>query len=218
MTVIALLLALNSAAPTRVAVSQEVELINRVQKVYAQSGDLSASFSQTFFDKLRGERPTESGLLWAKTDGRVRWSYRKPTRKDFVYTGQAAYFYEPENAQVTVFESFEDSPLANAIRFLWGQGSILETFNVSACTAKCQPVQTSQRSVLLKPKEALPSVEVIQLAVDDSGRVRRSVVFDPIGNRTEYRFDAVTFGTKVEDKKFAFRVPDGVSIIRATGE
>ncbi|MEO1174531.1 MAG: outer-membrane lipoprotein carrier protein LolA, partial [Myxococcota bacterium] len=155
---------------------------------------------------------------WAKTDGRVRWSYRAPTRKDFVYTGRAAYFYEPENAQVTVFESFEDSPLANAIRFLWGQGSILETFNVSACDAKCRPSEKTHTSVLLKPKEALPSVERIQLTVDGDGRVRRSVVFDPIGNRTEYRFDEVRFGTPVADKKFAFTVPDGVSIIRATGE
>ncbi|MEO0811657.1 MAG: hypothetical protein AAFY60_02255 [Myxococcota bacterium] len=40
----------------------------------------------------------------------------------------------------------------------------------------------------------------------------------PLVNRTEYRFDSVTFAEKVEGKSFAFRVPNGVSIIRATGE
>ena len=71
-------------------------------------------------------------MLWAKPDGRVRWSYLDPVRKDFVFDGEAAYFYEPENAQVTVFERFQDSPLANAVQFLWGQGDIEATFDVGS--------------------------------------------------------------------------------------
>jgi outer membrane lipoprotein-sorting protein len=138
--------------------------------------------------------------------------------KDFVYTGRTAYFYEPNNSQVTVFEKFEDSPLANALRFLWGQGSILQTFNVSACTERCLSADVdTQRSVLLKPRDPIPSVEVIQLTVEpDSGRVMRSIVFDPLGNRTEYRFSSVAFNAKVSEKKFAFRIPPGVDILKAS--
>lgn len=195
----------------------ELKLVKRVQQEYAKAGDISAKFSQTFHDKLRGERPTESGLLWAKRDGRVRWSYRKPTRKDFVYTGMAAYFYEPENAQVTIFERFEESPLASAIQFLWGQGGILEHFGVAPCTEACLPVDGGGTSVLLTPIQPLPSVHRIQLTVDKSHHVRQSLVFDPIGNRTRYQFDEIKFGQEVNPEKFEFRVPDGVSIIRATG-
>lgn len=205
---------------TRVAAApKEVTLIRQVQMTYRGAGDVSAKFAQTFYDKLRGKRPTETGLLWAKTDGRVRWSYREPVRKDFVYTGTQAYFYEPENAQVTVFEEFEDSPLANAIRFLWGQGSILDTFDVRACDQQCREAPSGTTSVLLSPKEPIPSVDVIQLSVDGTTfRVVRSVVFDPLGNRTEYEFSDIEFGAKVPDKKFNFRVPPGVNLIRATGE
>ncbi|MEK7704525.1 MAG: outer membrane lipoprotein carrier protein LolA, partial [Myxococcota bacterium] len=67
---------------------------------YKRGGDFSADFTQTYTDKLRGKSRTESGNLWVKADGRVRWSYTKPESKDFVFDGQQAYFYEPENAQV----------------------------------------------------------------------------------------------------------------------
>ncbi len=206
--------------PTRVAAaSKEVTLIERVQLTYKGAGDVSATFAQTFYDKLRGKRPTETGLLWAKTDGRVRWSYREPVRKDFVYTGNQAYFYEPANAQVTVFEQFEDSPLANAIRFLWGQGTILDTFEVKRCNDQCRDGPAGTTSVLLSPKDPIPSVDVIQLSVDETSfRVVRSVVFDPLGNRTEYEFSKIEFGANVPAKKFNFRVPPGVNLIRATAE
>lgn len=206
-------IALSAATPKPDALA----LVERVQRVYTGAGDVTARFSQTYYDKLRGKRPTENGLMWAKRDGRVRWSYRAPARKDFVYTGRAAYFYEPSNAQVTVFEQFQDSPLANAIRFLWGQGKIVDSFDVSPCDASCQGAPDGTRSVLLRPKEALAAVEAIQLTAETAtGKVQRSIVFDPLGNRTEYAFSSIEFGAVVADKKFAFRIPDGVNIIRAT--
>lgn len=196
---------------------ESLVLAERIQNVYTRVGDVRAEFAQTYIDKLRGQRPTERGVLWAKSDGRVRWSYREPVRKDFVFTGTNAYFYEPNNAQVTVFDNFETSPLANAIRFLWGQGSILETFNVSPCTERCEESPAGYTSLLLRPKNPIAVVEAIQLSVDSkTARVKRSIVFDPLGNKTQYVFDAIRFGEAVEDKKFVFKIPEGVSIIRAT--
>lgn len=213
-------LAVEPANVRRVASADPKSIVKKVQSTYRAAGDVSAEFSQTFVDKLRGERPAESGMLWAKQDGRVRWSYRTPVPKDFIYTGRSAYFYEPHNSQVTVFEKFDDSPLANALRFLWGQGSIMQTFTVSQCTSKCLDADNDgDLSVLLTPRDPIPSVEAIQLTVDkESGRVARSVVFDPLGNRTEYRFQAVTFNAAIEDKKFAFRIPPGVDILKATAD
>lgn len=196
---------------------QPSELLAEVQASYQQGGDVSAKFQQTYFDKIRGKRRTESGLLWAKKDGRVRWSYERPVVKDFVFNGTTAYFYEPENAQVTTFERFQDSPVANALRFLWGQGKLAETFTVQACDATCVKAEPGAVAVLLHPKEPLSAVDRIQLDVDaGTHRVRRSVVFDPLGNRTEYVFSDFDFDAKVSDEKFDFQIPPGVSVLRAT--
>lgn len=194
------------------------DTLAKVQVTYKGAGDVAGKFEQTYFDKVRGTKRVESGELWAKKDGRVRWSYKKPTKKDFVFTGTEAYFYEPENAQVTVFDSFKDSPVSNAMKFLWGQGELAKSFTATGCDDKCVKAEDAT-SIVLKPKEPLASVEHIQLDVDpQTARVRRSIVFDPLGNRTEYVFTTLDLAAKVSDGKFAFTIPSGVSVLRANAD
>jgi outer membrane lipoprotein carrier protein len=191
--------------------------LDKVQATYKSAGNIESRFEQVFVDKLRGKRRSEKGKLWAMPDGRVRWSYLDPIRKDFIYDGKTAYFYEPENAQVTVFEKFQDSPLANAVQFLWGQGDISTTFNVEPCKKKCDIGDEGDIVLTLWPKNDIPTVDHSLLVVDPkTHRVRRSFVYDPLGNHTEYHFEDLTFGAKVSDKKFAFEVPKGVNILRST--
>ena len=200
------------------------QLVNQVQAAYHNGGDMTAQFTQTYIDKLRGKKRVESGNLWVKTDGRVRWSYMKPQRKDFVYDGTTAYFYEPDNAQVTVFEHFGDSPIANAMQFLWGQGELRKSFEVQACDTSCaEPSKAGAKAgevaVRMVPKEGIAAVDHVVLWMDEKAqRVRRSLVYDPLGNVTEYQFTDVQLGVRIEAAKFSFTVPQGVSLLRATAE
>ena len=192
-------------------------ILESIQKSYQELGELSATFSQTYVDKLRGRRPAETGKLWVKQDGRVRWSYRSPTRKDFVYDGEKAYFYEPANAQVTVFEEFEDSQLSMAMRFLWGQGDIKRLFDVQACDATCTVGGPFDWKIRMVPKQALPTVKSVILVVDSqSKRPKLSVIYDNLGNKTEYAFSGFKKEKNIPSKKFAFRIPQGVSVLRSS--
>ncbi|MEZ0314742.1 MAG: outer membrane lipoprotein carrier protein LolA [Myxococcota bacterium] len=191
------------------------DTLAKVQATYKNGGDVTAKFEQTYVDKMRGAKKIESGELWAKKDGKVRWSYRTPSRKDFVFDGKQAYFYEPENSQVTVFDKFQDSPVASAMRFLWGQGDLVKSFEPKACDGKCIAAGDAV-SIVLTPKEPIAAVDRIQLDTDGgSGKVRRSIVVDPLGNRTEYVFKDLDLGAKVADAKFAFTIPAGVSVLHA---
>lgn len=200
------------------------QLVAQVQAAYHKGGDMTATFTQTYSDKLRGKKRVETGNLWVKTDGRVRWSYASPVRKDFVFDGTTAYFYEPDNAQVTVFERFGDSPIANAMQFLWGQGELRKSFEVQACDTSCaEPSQAGAKpgevAVRMVPKEGIAAVDHAVLWVDEKAqRVRRSLVYDPLGNVTEYQFSEVKLGTPIDGAKFAFTVPQGVSLLKATAE
>ncbi len=194
-------------------------LLGEIQKAYQQGGDFSASFTHVYINKLRGKKKVESGRLWAKRDGRVRWSYQKPSHKDFIYDGKTAYFYEPDKAQVSIYEGFQKSPLWNAMRFLWGQGSLSESFDVRSCDASCGEAEAGDVLIKLVPKEPLAAVDHVVLVIDPKAkRVRRSLVFDALGNRTEYQFSDVKLGITVKPEKFDFTIPDGVNRVRATGE
>ncbi|HET6345282.1 MAG TPA: outer-membrane lipoprotein carrier protein LolA, partial [Myxococcota bacterium] len=98
-------------------------------------------------------------------------------------------------------------------------GELAKSFDISACSRDCPAPASGEAVVQLVPKTALAAVEHIALVVDPkAGRVRRSVVYDPLGNRTEYQFDDLQFGATVDDAKFAFTVPTGVSVLRAAAD
>jgi outer membrane lipoprotein carrier protein len=209
---------LNLAFSILVAAASPQATLARVQEHYAK-GDLCAVFEQTYFEKLRGTKKAETGRLWAKRDGRVRWTYEQPTHKDFVYDGQRAWFYEPENAQVTELEHFEKSPLWSAVRFLWGQGKITETFDVSSCTGDCPEAPAGDKLFVLKPKKPVASVDHVVLEVNPTSlEVDKSIVYDALGNRTEYAFKDVDVGCTVPSERFAFSVPKGVSVVHETSD
>ena len=205
------LMLITAAAPAELE-----QVVARVQETYALRRDITANFTQTFIDNLSGTRRVEAGTLWAQSNGKVRWSYHSPVRKDFIYDGATAYFYEPDNAQVTVFERFEDSQLSSVVRFLWGQGDLMSTFDISPCDAQCSVGLEHELLLALKPKQAIPSIQRVVLAVDvRTARIGRSVVYDPLGNSTEYALSDLRFDMAIDDKKFDFKVPDGVSVLRA---
>ena len=191
-------------------------VVERVVATYKQGGDMTATFTQTYQDQWRKKTREESGQMWVKKDGRVRWAYLLPERKDFVFDGKTAYFYEPENGQVTVFEQFRDSPVAHAMEFLWGQGDLPNMFAFAACDAACATVAASEVAVRLNPKKAMASVDHVVLVVDPkTQRVRRSRVMDALGNSSEYVFSNVRFNAPMPDSKFVFTMPEGVSVLRA---
>lgn len=190
--------------------------IQDVQTTYGKAGNIHARFEHGYFEQLRGRTKTEFGELWATPEGRIRWKYTKPERKDFVFDGKTAYFYEPQKAQVTVYESFDQSPLASAVRMLVGQGDLLGTFNVAPCSGKCDPGEPGDIVALLTPKKPLANIDHALLAIDaTSRRVRAVVIIDALKNRTTYRFNDVTFQATVDAAKFAFTIPAGVQEIRA---
>ena len=200
------------------------DLSSRVAKVeaaYQSGGSMTAEFTQTYRDSLRPKPRVESGRLWVGPAGQVRWTYLPPAeRKEFIFDGSRAFFYEPEQAQVTVFTGFKDSPLATATEFLWGRGDLRKQFIVGDCAAPpagVEPIATIPKGelcVALRPRQALPQVQQVLLGIDEEAqRINRSWVIDAVGNTTEFAFTQVRFGQTINPAKFAFAIPAGVSVL-----
>lgn len=194
-----------------------IQLVTSVHDTYLRAGDIEAKFNQAYIGGLRGKKHEAVGNLWAKQDGRVRWEYQKPEIKLFIYDGTSAYFYEPLNAQVMIFDDLKDTKLAQALRLLMGQEDVRKQFTVEACAAHCGLAGPGEVVVELVPKEPLVNIERVALVVDPKEkRVVMTTTFDSLGYRTEYRFTEVRFNAQVADDKFVFVKPAGVEEVRAT--
>ena len=68
-----------------------------VDEHYNHLRTLKADFTETY--QGAGVDRTESGTLWLKKPGKMRWEYRSPKEKLFVSDGQAAWFYVPADGR-----------------------------------------------------------------------------------------------------------------------
>src|SRR5713226_2207275 len=81
---------------------------------YNHLRSLEAEFTELY--RGSGMERTETGTLWLKKPGKMRWEYRSPREKLFLSDGKDAWFYLPGDRQVrrTPVRKLDDlrSPLA----------------------------------------------------------------------------------------------------------
>lgn len=115
------LLALLLAAGVCAARTQaDVRSVARaVDNRYNHLRTLQAEFTETY--RGAGIERTESGTLWLKKPGKMRWEYRSPREKLFLSDGKDAWFYVPGDRQVrrTPVRKLDD--LRSPLGFLLGK-------------------------------------------------------------------------------------------------
>ena len=189
-------------------------VLQSVREKHQLSEDISYTFSQTYVDELRGARPAETGTILVKRDGRFRWAYQAPERKDFIFDGTRAWLYEPGKSQATEFEGFASSAASQALQFLWGRGQLDALFNLDWCNEEC-PKGEGQKLLELRPKKTLATLDRMVVQIDATTyQILGATSYDAMGNQTVYTLSTPSLGKVHKESWFDFQVPDGVNVIR----
>src|SRR5258708_20749686 len=112
---LAIVLAVTATALTGAGHAADVKtLAAAVDAHYNHLRSLEAEFTEVY--RGSGMERTETGTLWLKKPGKMRWEYRSPREKLFVSDGRDAWFYVPADRQArkTAAQQLEDvrSPLS----------------------------------------------------------------------------------------------------------
>lgn len=196
--------------PARTQPSAE-ELLQRLQRRYETVNTLSAEFTQIF--SSQGMRQEEAGVLLMKKPGKMYWEYRRPNRKLFVSDGDRAYFYVPADRQVMV-TNLNSEDTGTPLLFLFGKGDLVRDFEVSDETDE-DAQDPENRLLRLEPRRPRGDFSRILLEIDPvTLQITRLAVIEPIGSRNDYRLTGVQENIRVPDRRFRFKIPSGVEVIR----
>jgi outer membrane lipoprotein carrier protein len=204
-TLLALLPALAANSNLDVhAIAQAVD--NR----YNHLQTLQAEFSETY--RGAGIERTESGSLWLKKPGKMRWEYRSPKEKLFLSDGKDAWFYLPGDRQVrrTSVKKLDD--LRSPLGFLLGKTRLekeLDGLSVAPDLAPLTPGNTVLRGV---PKTMADRINEVVLEITPDYRIARIQFEEADESVTEYRFSEQRENTGIPDQRFRFTPPPGVEI------
>ena len=178
---------------------------------YNHLRSLQAEFTEVY--RGSGMERTETGTLWLKKPGKMRWEYRSPKEKLFVSDGKDAWFYVPDDRQArkTAAKKLEDvrSPLA----FLLGKTKLekeLQGLSLAPDVAPLAPGDVVLRGV---PQAMADRVSEIVLEITPDHQIARIVIQEVDGASTEYRFGEKKEDVAIADGQFEFRPPAGTETV-----
>jgi outer membrane lipoprotein carrier protein len=194
------------------ATAQNVHaLAKAVDDHYNRLRSLQTEFTESFLGA--GVERTETGTLWLKKPGKMRWEYRSPREKLFVSDGRDAWFYLPSDRQVrkTAVKKLDDlrSPLA----FMLGKTKLekeLDGLSLAADKKASAPGNVVLRGV---PRALADRVSEVVLEITPESQIVRIQIEQADGSTTEYRFSDQKENAEVADFQFHFLPPSGVEIV-----
>ncbi len=174
------------------------------------------SFEAEFTESYRGagiER-NESGTLWLKRPGKMRWEYRQPKPKLFISDGKNAWFYVPgeRQARKTSVKKLED--LRSPLQYLLGHTKLEKEFAGLSFAPDIKPAQAGDVVLRGVPRN-MQGIQEVLLEITPEHQIARIAVDEVDGAVTEYTFSGQKENVQIADNAFRFSAPPGTEVIEA---
>ena len=199
---------------------------------YRHLQTLRAIFLERYSEGPRQAR-IESGSVYFKRPGRMRWEYESPEKKLFIVDGKTVWFYVPYDHTVTKAPVKESSDWRTPLALLTGKAELsrlcsridlIEESGIPAghIVLRCLPrgqekTSASPDGSLTQQSPELPGAGAftdVLLEVDSaSGELARIEIRQPGGIELEYRFGNWQTDIPLPDDMFRFQVPVGVAVV-----
>jgi outer membrane lipoprotein carrier protein len=206
-------------------------IANRLEKHYRNAKTLRAVFLQRYSEGPR-EAHVESGTVFFRRPGQMRWEYDSPEQKLFLVDGKTVWFYVPYDHTVTKAPVKESSDWRTPLALLTGKVElsrlcsrvdIVEQKGIPAghvvlrCLPKGEKKMKPANQAGAPPETGLPGdvdfTEVLLEVDKTSGELARIEIRQPGGIELEYRFGDWQEDLPLADSMFHFQVPTGVAIV-----
>jgi outer membrane lipoprotein carrier protein len=183
-------------------------ILKSVEARYNHAQSLKLDFSETYAGIGHAPSHTESGTLYLRKPGRMRWEYSNPTGKLFISDGKDVILYTPDQRRAEKSKLRESEDMRAPLAFLLGKLDFAREFrsfemhpdgaNVwIAALPKNQNLEYSKVEFL-----AAPSAEILRLKVTGLSNTRM-----------DFTFSNEQVNPPVPSALFTFHAPAGVEIV-----
>jgi outer membrane lipoprotein carrier protein len=207
-----ILIALISLLVSQAHAADAVNTARAADEHYNRLQSLKSTFTEIY--QAPGISRSESGVLWLKKPGRMRWEYRNPREKLFLVDSQNAYFYVPGERQARKTSLKKVDDLRSPLRYLLGKTKLekdLEGLSLAPDVAPIQPGNLVLRGV---PKAMKDRISEVLLEISPAHQITRIVIQGTDSTITEFRFTQMEENVPVPDSLFRFNPPQGVTTIQ----
>jgi outer membrane lipoprotein carrier protein len=182
-----------------------------VDSHYNHLRSLQAEFTEIY--RGSGMERTESGTLWLKKPGKMRWEYRSPKEKLFVSDGRDAWFYVPEDRQARKESAKKLEDIRSPLAFLLGKTKLEKELQGLSLAPDITPLVAGDVVLRGVPTAFADQMSEIVLEISPENRIVRIFLQSVDGAATEYRFTDQKEDVAITDGRFGFKPPTGTEVV-----
>ena len=211
-TLLATAIALASVLAVRAQGDDPVALAAKIQQRYNGVKDIQGDFVQTYEGGVLRTKTTEQGTVAIKRPGRLRFTYTKPEKKEFVSDGIRLYTHLVADKQVIVSPARGPDEGGIPALFLAGQSDLARDYTPTLTALPGAP--PGLVTLKLIPKRKSVDYESIGIGIDAKTlQIQFLTAVDSQGGRSSFSFTNLKENRGLADKDFEFRIPRGAEVI-----
>jgi outer membrane lipoprotein carrier protein len=189
------------------AVSDTDTLLKTVEARYNRSQSLRLDFSETYAGMKRPVQK-ESGVLWLRKPGKMRWDYTTPAGKIFISDGKDVVLYTPGDPTAQKSKLKESEDMRAPLAFLLGKLEFKKEFRSFQTR-----VEGSDIWILAEPKSQNLAYTRVEFLAMPNGEIRRVRVTGQDESTLDFTFTDEQLNAQVSPGLFVFHPPPGVQIV-----
>ncbi len=185
-------------------------ILNGVENRYNRARTLQVHFEQTYDTAQRGPK-TESGELFLRKPGRMRWQYAQPAGKLFVSDGKYIFLYTPSNNRVERSRVKESDDMRAPLAFLLGKLDFDRDFKRFLTRLAGEDTW-----IVAEPRSDRAPFTKVEFRVSPRYEIRQLIVVGEGATTTEFRFAEEKLNPPLSDQMFRFQPPAGAEVVEET--
>jgi len=184
-------------------------LLKSVETRYNRAQSLKLDFSETYAGLHRPVQ-NDSGVLYLRKPGRMRWEYTAPPGKLFLSDGKEVYLYTPDEHRAEKSKLKESEDMRAPLAFLLGKLDFAKEFK----SFETRP-EGADTWIVAEPKSANLAYSKVEFLAAPMGEIRRVIVTGQDQSKLEFSFSNQQFNAAVAPDLFTFHAPPGVEVVEA---
>jgi len=187
------------------------EAVANLGRSIKAAGTLRAKFEQLHYSMSVSAPLREKGEFFLAKPDRMRWVYKDPQDKVFLYKDGVLEMYIPEDKQLTRSRIPQEALEADIFGIFLGVMSFEEAYVIEESPFPTDAVRVKQ--VKLTPRTEGDYSHILLEIDERTWLLRRAIFFEWSGNKQEFLFSQVRTGVRLPPETFELKVPPDCEII-----
>jgi outer membrane lipoprotein carrier protein len=174
-----------------------------------------ARFEQFYYSAAVSEPLHERGEVFLQKPDQMRWEYKDPQEKVFLYKGGVLQVYVADEKQLTRSRVPPEAYESDIVGVFLGTHSFADVYTIEDAHI---PMGTAGvRQIKLTPKVEGDYSSLVFEIDEHTWLLRRAVFFEWAGNRREFIFSKMRVDEPLPARIFELKVPPGTEVIDDEG-